>query len=738
MLVPLMTFFAYAEGEEPTPTNVGTFATVTVSSSYNDYTPYTSINDGKIDDQITEGSRWQPNTPQRDPSLEGLNPWFTMSFADSYKVSEISLIMRLPNTTDCTVKFEAVVNGEWTDVGIVEYQNSPAYLETVAKTVKVTPPDAIETSQIKVTFSQYTSWDPPAVVECIVMAVPGTNQSGGTITDVDTSHHENIAPEAIPNVFSNYYAYSKAPYLNDNIIDGQINQNGAYEFWRPQTPQRDPSVAGTDAWFTLKFTEYKEISKITLLVELAYSTECIVKYEALIQGEWIEIGTAKYSTSPVYDNYSRVHKVSISIPETVTTKQIRGTISGYISWDPPMISECMVMGATGKAPEFDVPEGAYLTTNVALSGFGEASSSRTNKYPALANDDKNLTYWVAKDTADGQWFKVPFDKEYSVGQVGINLSAVKLIEDEENKINESYAYTVKIELLVNNAWTTVYTGDVATTEGADAIFTKTLDTPVKATAIKVTYVETNDNPVALSEVMATTSDGSKCIYIGDIITLQQKLSTAGGNLACYGTPYASSTFTYSNMSDVSYITDGLIENNSFFWLPATPACPAYCGVTLKAKATVDSVALYFNDKFAIDDYGDYHVAAFDVQYKNASGEYVTIASGTTVDQTTGKPIVAISFTPVETDDIRIVFKSNGGKFPFLKELEVYSHTDEEKLFIYSQFVALPTTRCLPAITKAFAPYTAPKRPAFIAKHHDKWDMNSKPVTFAPSADSEEK
>ncbi len=731
LLIPLFTFLAYAEGdEEPTPVNIASEATISVSSSYNDYTPASSITDGKtgVNDG---GNKWSPNTPQRDPSLEGLSPWFTLTYDSYYIVSEVSLLMALSNTAECTVKFEAKVDGEWTELGLATYQNSSAYSgHDKIKEVKVTLAEPVNTQEIKVTFSRYTSWDPPSVYECTVMAVPG-QQPTLPPGAVDTSDHYNIAPEAIPLVYSNYYDYSKATCLNDKIIDDQINEtNSSYIFWRPQTPQRDPSVEGTDPWFILKFKNYVEISNISVLVELVYSTECNLKFEALVQGEWIELGTSRFSSSPKFENYNRVRDVSLKIPETVTTKQIRVTLSGYISWDPPFISECRVTGAEGIAPEFDVPEGAYLTTNAALGGYGEASTSMINHYPALANDNNPLTHWASGSKADGQWYKVEFDKAHSIGEVCVNLSAVRFLEDENNEINEAYTYNIKVELLVNNAWTSVYTGDVTTSEGADAVYRKTLDTPLVATAIKVTYLKTNGNTVTLSELSATTSDGSKSMYIGDIVSQEQKLSTAGGNLGCFGTPYASSVFTYSNISDVSYINDGLIEKDSYIWIPETPACPAYCGIVLNKKAKVDTVVLYFNDDYGKFTDGDWYVCSFDVQCKNSSGQYVTVASGTSVDKSTGKAIVTLNFTPVETDDVRIVFTTNGGRSPYLKELEIYSHTTEDLLYILSQYVSLPTTRGIPAITKEFCDYTTVKRPD-IMKKRPLVPMYSAPVVREP-------
>ena len=738
LLVPFFTFLAYAEGDgdsDPSPVNIASEATVTVSSLYNAYKPASAINDGKITE--SGSTTWSPNTAQRDPTLAGVNPWFTLSFASSFKVSEISVIMTLPYSNKCNLKIEAFVGDAWVELGACKYENSSAFSGSdTLKDVKVTLSETVETAQIRVTFSGYTEWDPPCVSECIVMAIPGSEPVTPPNPPIDTTDHRNIVTEAIPSVFTNYNLDSKPTYLNDGIIKGQIN---SYMQWRPQTVGRDPSVAGTNPWIKFKFKDYMLISEITVLVDHGYSSENIVKYEALVQGEWIELGTSRYSTSGPYEGFENeagVRAVTLKIPQGVTTKQIRMSFSGYIDWDPPMICECVVKGIEGEAPEFDVPEGAWLTTNVALGGFGEASSSAINRYPALANDDNPITYWVSKNTSDGQWYKIDFDKPYSIGTVNLNLSAIKLIEDEANEITEAYTYNIKVELLVNNVWTTVYSGDVTTSEGADAVYAKALDNPLTATSIKVTYVKTNGNPAVLSEISAVTSDGSKCIYIGDIITQEQKLSTAGGNLGCFGTPYASSVFTFSNISDVSYINDGLIEKDSYIWIPETPACPAYCGIVLDKKAKVDTVVLYFNDEYGKFTDGDWYVCSFDVQCKNASGQYVTVASGTSVDKTTGKAIVTLSFAPVETDDVRIVFTTNGGRSPYLKELEIYSHSTEDVLYILSQYVSLPTTRGLPAITKEFCDYTTVKRPDIMRKR-PLVPMYSAPVVREPSTESTE-
>ena len=70
------------------------------------------------------------------------------------------------------------------------------------------------------------------------------------------------------------------------------------------------------------------------------------------------------------------------------------------------------------------------------------------------------------------------------------------------------------------------------------------------------------------------------------------------------------------------------------------------------------------------------------------GEYVTIASATSYDPTLKSPIISIELDgAVTTDDVRIVFQSNGTVFPYIKELEVYSTE-----FVYGSYQGYPTDR----------------------------------------------
>ena len=168
------------------------------------------------------------------------------------------------------------------------------------------------------------------------------------------------------------------------------------------------------------------------------------------------------------------------------------------------------------------------------------------------------------------------------------------------------------------------------------------------------------------------------------MTANRKQSTSVGNLAIFGDAYASSVMSYANIASVSYINDGgIAKNEDFSWFAQTFEKGTYCGVVLKQAFNVDKVVLYFNDPI-VDEYvyglsntqggSGSNVMEVDIQVKNANGEFVTVKSGvTSYDQTNREYIVSVQFdAPVLTDDVRVVYTSNGMVFPYIKELEVYS------------------------------------------------------------------
>ena len=70
---------------------------------------------------------------------------------------------------------------------------------------------------------------------------------------------------------------------------------------------------------------------------------------------------------------------------------------------------------------------------------------------------------------------------------------------------------------------------------------------------------------------------------------------------------------------------------------------------------------------------------FDIQAKVGT-TYQTIKSGiTSYDAKKKEYVVSILFdTPINTNDIRIVYTANGLVFPYIKELEIYSSTVADK------------------------------------------------------------
>ena len=116
------------------------------------------------------------------------------------------------------------------------------------------------------------------------------------------------------------------------------------------------------------------------------------------------------------------------------------------------------------------------------------------------------------------------------------------------------------------------------------------------------------------------------------MTTNRKQSTANGNLAIYGEPYATSVFDHLGISDISYINDGAIADADYAWFAKSFEKGQYCGVTLKESKTVNKVTLYFNDAI-IGGYNarEYYVIGFDVQVKLNDGTFKTVASGTNLD-----------------------------------------------------------------------------------------------------------
>lgn len=462
-----------------------------------------------------------------------------------------------------------------------------------------------------------------------------------------------------------------------------------------------------------------------------------IKYtvEALVLGEWIVIGEARNNDDcNVYlmkdvkddkgnvigqdyvlsqDNGHRIGVMTIDVEDTVT-KHIRirttdwgryadGTVEGerdavwneetnqydypasfHNWWNVPIIHEVQTWGVEAPAPAWDVPEGAELSTNACLSGFADATDSDQifGFYPARVNDNMLATaisgapsYWRASKKG-AQTVTCQFDQAYDIASVALNFGS--------SIAGTTMKYTIQLQL-PDGTWKDVVVDATATTSDLAAEnVSKEFASPIRAKAMRVVFKEVTGNKeqAHLTEMYAfidpnNKSDAGvamdKCVFLKDYITESKKQSAAVGNLAWFGTAYASSTMTYANISSVEYINDGRIATNEdFSWFAKTFEQGTYCGVVLPQKSKVDKVVLYFNDKVTGDVKGDC-VMSVDIQVKGADGKFKTVKTGvTSYDQNKKEYVVSVSFEAVETDDVRIVYQSNGTVFPYIKELEVYS------------------------------------------------------------------
>ena len=493
-----------------------------------------------------------------------------------------------------------------------------------------------------------------------------------------------------------------------------------------------------------------------------------IKYrvEALILGEWVEVGVGYQDDAVPATEVSdgTVDKLTIPLShpdgltvdkykcskcsaicdtqDTCTTKDCDGTLKalpdintnnirvwcseyGYYAkrygefanqpatthdwWLTPQVQEVELNGVTGYRPEFDVPMNAYLVTNAALSGMIGAGSSLNMYHPGSAGDDTLSTYWKSRTTGPNNiWAE--FDKEYTIDNVGFNVGGCKGTD-----VGVTLTYNIKVLVdgtLEDGTWEYVVKDQTAVTESevTDYIIHE-LDEPmtVKAMMIEFTSAKNssgkNARPV-VSELWAEISEGGKCIFLADYITTLKKISTATGNLACYGAAYASSNFSYAGVSKASNIIDGSIGRADHAWIANDYLIGTYVGVTLREAHNVTKVALYFDN--VLGGTNGEHVFQYDVQAK-VDGEFVTVATGTSYDSVKKSYNVAIELPEaVYTDDVRIVFKSDAHTFPYLTEFEVF-----EDGYIYSSYdgYALDISRVKggPLATEEFGDRTVTRR-----------------------------
>ena len=386
-------------------------------------------------------------------------------------------------------------------------------------------------------------------------------------------------------------------------------------------------------------------------------------------------------------------------------------------WRTPAIHEAIVMGTVGFKPEIEVPEGALLSTNAALGGFAGATSAEDTRYPGLGNDNGTGTLWRANNKGGGEEFWVDFDKAYTIDVLSLNFGGCPAAST-----GVKLEYDIYVEKGDGN-WE-YYSTDTTTT--TDAVITDKINTDKLKTykldmsgvtgvklAIKSATKDGADAAAVITELGAEIKKDttpSKALYYFEYITGAMKTSSATGNLACYGTAYCSSSMEYSSVSDPHYIIDGLRSAEDPAWYAENFTKGTYCGVVLKEAHDITKVVLHFDDEIVAGK-PEEHVMMVEIQAL-VDGEYKTLTYATSYDEQNKKPVVSVEFDSVNTNDIRIVYLTNGMVFPYLKELEVYSDT-----YVYSPYLGyvLDSAWTLHGVAKttAFAQRSAVRRGTYL-------------------------
>ena len=581
-----------------------------------------------------------------------------------------------------------------------------------------------------------------SIILCVLMILPCFLVGISAEEETEEPQLENLALNASLQASSTWNDSTPAKATINNNTKNNMKESYHDHFWQPNAPPGDPNADPNLHFIRYSFRGpnkgYKLIDDVVLYVR---KNSCLsnAKYtlKVLLFGEWVTIQSVDDVDIPYvskdefdYDYGNRYGKLTFTVPETVTiddeeypvnTTSIKIEIENVGAgeggcghwWDLPGIYQTVIMGETGFVPEFDVPVGAILSTNAALSGLASASSSPINKFPALAIDNKYDTSWASKKTTDGEWIMTEFDKAYNLASLELDFGGM----DAEK------SYEFDVDFRIDGTWVTAGSGSVKTSTTKDDPKSR-VEIPLESStssnvdAVRITFTKTNGVAASITEIIATIADGDKCIFLNEFMTAERKQSLANGNVAIYGTPYASSVFDHLGISDVSFINDGGISYGSSAWYASGFITNQYCGVTLDRKFKVNKVVLYFEDIIASDTptgyfslpedniKGDY-VLGFDVQVKNSKGKYETVASGTSFNVKTNEHTVSFEFDEVVTDDVRVLFTQTDAGFAYIKELEIYA---DEK---YDGYSTMPHGRKIPAVTTDFGKLTVTKRANWI-------------------------
>lgn len=591
---------------------------------------------------------------------------------------------------------------------------------------------------------------------------------------------KNIAPlgEAYASTIKNP-AWTPAEAINDEDVILET-----WKGWEPLYPTVPAGATGLSGEYCgVKFDGFYKIYGAKLDLRNADTQDITYTVQALIMGSWVDIYELHDHDFEGKADLANGNRFSIecTFDAPVTTNNIRLLCSDYAKGFGggdellfPYVYEFYLYGEEGNPPSVVVPEGYFITPNVALAGQVFATSASVGNWPALivdsnnndspwkaAADDVNASVGVTLSEAvpaseisldfGSGTAAIPYEvfvvcadgNEISVYNDTVTDGVTSIVLEEDLEIVEvavvyGEAGAQLKELQVLSSYNAANGGAFVATseaEGFGAASINTADGLWKAGAedaaasVALTLTEATftsqitltfgENPAALPYTVSVLCESGTVVHFtdgiasaepavldlaeivktGDFVTGvtvtyegagaqlagiyvhadnfafavseepsdEYKQSCAKGNLAVLGTPYASSNFP--TFSQVSYINDGLIKSKNPSWYGYGFDVPAHCGVTFDRTYTVSKVALTFD---FIEPKGS-AIMYFDIQAK-VDGEYVTLASGRSYDSSFNYQPV-FTFDAVTTDDIRIVFTKNGGIFPSLRELEVYSETE---------------------------------------------------------------
>lgn len=495
-------------------------------------------------------------------------------------------------------------------------------------------------------------------------------------TEQETNEITNISPLGMPYCTSEKNSlWTPAKSLIDGLY-GTQDWHG-WECAYPEVSIGQDTTKGFSGEFCgIKFeNDYYEISEIKMnigLHTLCGGQNATYTIQALVDGKWQEVAVLKdemaVPTSEKYADYNAVmsdpsasHRVNadltFKLATPITTNNIRVVVSDYAkNYEGgdvlifPFIYELELFGKKGIAPEFILPEGASISTDIAWHSYPSASKGSNGTYPFLAIDGNDSTYWELENYQGGEAFTLMFDDEYEIGRVFMAI---------ERQSNKQIQNTI-LEYYIDGVWQRMPNSNPrlkTANEGYYALeyeFAATL-----AKGVRITF-RTPYESLKLSTLEVHLKD-SKSYSFKNRFSQAQIDSASNGNIAIIGKPYSSTSF--KPYSDDIYINDGL-NKDSKVWFTGTLNTPEHCGIIFdypqkinKAIVAVRESSIYGRENMKLE------LQAL------VNGEYVTIATGCSYD---GDYKTEYTFKEVETTSIRVIILEASGAIPNVMELELYS------------------------------------------------------------------